>query len=107
MSGDFRTANDFVWPGTEILRNKLGLCDVVELERVERALTYGRLVELRATRPVTGRFDLAHLQAIHGYVSRMSTNGPVGCGRFRWRKAKQCSASPSTSSPMPRRCSTG
>lgn len=57
-----------MWPGTEVLRNKLGLRDPADLERGERALSFGRLVELRTVRPLAGRFDLAHLQLIHWYV---------------------------------------
>jgi cell filamentation protein len=68
MSGEFRSWGEFFWPGTEVLRNKLGLREQAQLEKAERALTYGRLVELRSSRPVAGRFDLAHLQAIHAYL---------------------------------------
>ncbi len=54
----------YLIPGTEVLDNKLGIRDARELERAERLLTADRLVEL-TTEPVTGNFDLAHLQRIH------------------------------------------
>jgi cell filamentation protein len=53
-----------VIPGTDVLRNKLGIRDPKELERAERLLTADRLAEL-AGKPVAGNFDLAHLQSIH------------------------------------------
>ncbi len=54
----------YLIPGTDVLENKLGIRDAKELERAERLLTADRLVEL-AREPVTGNFDLAHLQRIH------------------------------------------
>lgn len=67
--GSFRSWEDFFYPGTEVLRNKPGLRDAGELERFERGRTFGRIVQLRAgTVTVPGRFDLAHLQAIHAHV---------------------------------------
>lgn len=65
----FRAGSDFVYSGTEVLRNKAGLRDAAALERFERGRTFGRLVELRAGAvTIAGRFDLAHLQAIHAHV---------------------------------------
>ncbi len=54
----------YLIPGSDVLENKLGIRDAKELERAERLLSADRLVEL-ATEPVTGNFDLAHLQRIH------------------------------------------
>lgn len=65
---EFRSWDDFFWPGTEVLANRLGMREPAQLDPAERALTYGRLVELGTTSAVPGRFDLAHLQAIHGYL---------------------------------------
>ena len=54
----------YVYPGTSILRNKLGLHDVAELDRVER-----RMAIQRAREGVpSGDFDLKHLQAIHRHL---------------------------------------
>ncbi len=48
----------------QVLRNRLGILDRVELERTEAALSAVRLYEL-AHNPVRGRFDLNHLKQIH------------------------------------------
>ncbi|MFZ4497545.1 MAG: Fic/DOC family protein [Candidatus Nanopelagicales bacterium] len=64
----FDRPEDFLYPGTNVLRNRLNITDAEELERAERALTFGRLVELRSTGAGAGDFDFAHLQAIHRHV---------------------------------------
>ena len=54
----------YVYPGTTVLINCLGIRDPDELERVER-----RLVVQRAEESVpTGDFDLPHLRAIHRHL---------------------------------------
>jgi cell filamentation protein len=53
--------DDYYYPGTDVLRNKLGIQDKEELERTERRLVEQRLAEGCPE----GNFDLAHLQAIH------------------------------------------
>ena len=57
----------YVYPGTNVLRNRYDLRDPAELERVEAAVTYGRLAEL-AEQPLPGAYDLAHLQAFHARI---------------------------------------
>lgn len=59
MSGD-----PYVYPGTDVLKNKLGLSDPDELDRAERTLVQTRIQEGSPT----GRFDLFHLQAIHRHL---------------------------------------
>jgi cell filamentation protein len=54
----------YVYPGTDVLRNELGIRDAGELRRVESDLTYWRALRL-ATTPIPGSYDLAHLQACH------------------------------------------
>lgn len=55
---------DYYWPGTDVLRNKLGIRDAEELQRAER-----RLVEQRLTEGCPeGNFDLDHLRAIHRHL---------------------------------------
>jgi len=54
-------------PTTGILRNKLGITDAAELAQAEADITGARLTRL-AERPITGGFDLAHLQALHKEV---------------------------------------
>lgn len=57
-------ADPYLYPGSTVLRNKLGLTDVARLDRLER-----RLVTQRAAEGIpTGGFDLAHLCAIHRHL---------------------------------------
>jgi cell filamentation protein len=59
-----RSDDPYVYPGTSVLRNKLGTNDPVFLDKQERAL-----VVLRSRRGVPrGSFDLAHLRAIHRHL---------------------------------------
>jgi len=56
--------DDYYYPGTDVLRNKLGIQDKEELERTER-----RLVDQRMRQGCPeGNFDLAHLEAIHRHL---------------------------------------
>lgn len=56
--------NDYFYPGTDVLRNKLGIQDKEELDRAER-----RLVDQRMRQGCPeGNFDLAHLEAIHRHL---------------------------------------
>lgn len=58
------TDDPYVYPGTDILRNKLDLRDARLLDHHERAL-----VTQRAREGIpAGQFDLAHLQAIHRHL---------------------------------------
>lgn len=50
-----------------ILINKKGIKDQNELDRIERAVSYIKAVELK-NNPVKGKFNLAHFQAIHKYL---------------------------------------
>lgn len=51
-------------PGSGVLRNRLGISDQAELDRVEATFAAVRSYELAITL-VRGKFDLAHLQQIH------------------------------------------
>ena len=51
-------------PATGLLRNKLGITDRDELAVAEADITTARLARL-AAKPIPGRYDLPHLQAIH------------------------------------------
>jgi cell filamentation protein len=58
------TEDPYVYPGTDILRNRFGIIDAELLNRVER-----RLVSQRARQGVpSGDFDLKHLCAIHRHL---------------------------------------
>lgn len=54
----------YTYPGTEVLRNKVGIHDAATAHALETEVAYLRLVDLSA-RPVPGDFDLPHLQAMH------------------------------------------
>jgi cell filamentation protein len=55
---------DYFYPGTDVLRNKLGIQDEEELQTAERLLVEQRT---RMGCPA-GNFDLPHLQAIHHHL---------------------------------------
>ena len=54
----------YCYPGSPVLKNKLGFTDQSELEAFESDMSASRLVALDLE-PIPGNFDLAHLQAIH------------------------------------------
>ena len=54
----------YVYPGTTILRNKLGIRDAGHFEAFERHVVPQRMAEGLPT----GDFDLPHLRAIHGHL---------------------------------------
>lgn len=54
----------YCYPGTHVLRNKLGIDDEHELDRVERLLIQQRVDEGAPS----GNFDIEHLQAIHRHL---------------------------------------
>lgn len=54
-------------PETGVLRNRLGITDASELEQAEASFVAWRSYEL-SQKPIVGRFDLDHLQAIHRHL---------------------------------------
>jgi cell filamentation protein len=57
-------SDPYVYPGTSVLRNRLGVTDPDFLDKQERAL-----VVLRSRRGIPrGTFDLTHLRAIHRHL---------------------------------------
>ena len=57
----------YCYPDSEVLINKLGIRDRDKLCKFERKLTMLRLLELM-DKPINGKFDFKHLQAIHKYI---------------------------------------
>ena len=57
----------YCYPDTEVLINKLDIRDLDKLHIFERKLTMLRLLEL-LDKPINGKFDFKHLQAIHAYI---------------------------------------
>lgn len=57
----------YVYPGTTVLRNKLGITDGIALAQREGDLALVRALQLRA-HPIKGSFDLVHFRAIHRHI---------------------------------------
>lgn len=57
----------YVYPGTDVLKNKPGLRDEAALRQFEYEQTASRAIELRE-RPIPGKFDLDHLKAVHRHL---------------------------------------
>ena len=54
----------YCYPGTDVLRNKAEITNAENLDAYEGELSTLRSIEILEN-PVTGQFDLAHLQRIH------------------------------------------
>jgi len=63
----YSDSDPYLDPETRVLINRLGITDESILEQIEAALVATRSYELAQT-PLKGRFDLAHLQAIHKHL---------------------------------------
>jgi cell filamentation protein len=57
-------ADPYVYPGTDVLRNNLGIKDAVRLSAVEADFTSIRMTRL-ARQVVPGQYDLDHLRRFH------------------------------------------
>lgn len=57
----------YCYPDSDVLKNKMKIRDKEKLQQMERRLTMLRILEL-VDKPVQGKFDLQHLQSIHGYI---------------------------------------
>jgi len=62
-----RLWNSYFFPGTTVLKNKLGIVDSDELKEKEAEISFEKLVELYE-KPIKGNFDKEHLKAIHRYI---------------------------------------
>lgn len=65
MSSPFRRWQDYVYPGTDVLRNKAGIRDATRLREFEEDSAFLRTAQLLTDNPVDGEFDRAHMTAIH------------------------------------------
>lgn len=61
------SSDPYTYPGTDVLRNILDIRDPLQLDAFEANATAARLIELDAS-PLVGRFDVAHLKAIHRHI---------------------------------------
>lgn len=57
----------YCYPDSDVLINKLDIRELDKLYTFERKLTMLRLLELM-DKPISGKFDFKHLQAIHRYI---------------------------------------
>ncbi len=57
----------YVYPGTNVLRNRLGIRDAEQLQRAEASISVLRALQLEE-RQRPARYDLRHLQAVHRYL---------------------------------------
>lgn len=57
----------YVYPGTNILKNKRGIMDELLTDDFERGASLGRAIELQK-QGITGKFDAAHLKSIHKFL---------------------------------------
>lgn len=57
----------FCYPNSDVLKNKIGIRNKEQFERLEKRLTMLRILEL-VDKPIQGKFDLGHLQSIHKYI---------------------------------------
>ena len=64
-----RSWDDYFWPGTTVLANKLGITDAGKLAAAEHVLTSAAVRDiLDGVIEVPHTFDAAHLQALHQHV---------------------------------------
>ena len=57
----------YVYPATNVLKNRRDLRDLETLAVFEGTATARRLEELKYA-PSRGKFDIPHLKSIHGYI---------------------------------------
>jgi len=57
----------YCYPNSDVLINKLNIRDEKELEIAERRITTVKIAQLYE-KPITGNFDMKHLQAIHKHI---------------------------------------
>src|ERR1700740_831618 len=62
-----KNMDPYVYPGTNVLRNLRDIRDREQLSTAEAIATTLRIAELER-KPIAGRFDVQHLQAIHRYI---------------------------------------
>jgi cell filamentation protein len=73
----------YCYPDSAVLVNKLDIRDNEELQKVERDITYPRIVYLNAN-PLKGVLDMNYLQKIHKYIFEdiYSWAGRIRGGKF-------------------------
>lgn len=60
---------DYFWPGTKVLANKLDIHEAAELTRVEHSLARGRAIELgNGAVDIPSTFDGDHIRRLHHWL---------------------------------------
>lgn len=59
--------NNYFYPGTNVLKNKLGITNAEELQQAEADITFKKLTEIYLN-PIEGNFDAEHYREIHRYL---------------------------------------
>lgn len=59
--------NSYFLPGTDVLKNKIGIDNNDELKQFEKENSTKKLIELYLN-PITGKFDAKHLCNIHKFI---------------------------------------
>ena len=59
--------DSYLIPGTEVLNNKLGITDLEKLKEEEKNIVRRKLAYLYL-KPISGDFDLKHLQKVHEFI---------------------------------------
>ncbi len=57
----------YLYPGTDVLRNRFDVRDSILLAQMEADATALRLAQLKRS-PTRGKFDVAHVKAVHKYI---------------------------------------
>lgn len=59
----------YTYPGSDVLINKYGITDYDHWKEAETDFIGARMFHLRE-HPLDGSYDLAHLQAVHAYLTQ-------------------------------------
>lgn len=64
---DYEWDKEYCYPGSHVLINKLNIKDSEKLSVAEKEITSLKLAYIKKN-PITGNFDLRHLQSIHKFL---------------------------------------
>lgn len=62
---EYRRWEDYFWPGTDVLRNKVNVRDPLVLNYVETQVSHVRIFEHMLNDEPTDRFDYAYMRQVH------------------------------------------
>ena len=74
-SYEYEWDNEYCYPNSNILRNKLNITNAEDLSVAEREITSLKIAVAKEISVIKGNFDLEHLQSIHKYLF---------CDIFEW-----------------------